>query len=137
MSSPRRSPARKGLGGISRSLGGSSKGGWGHQSWLEVDPSAVPSPIAAAASPAAMPRAMQPLRVEPPAEWNTPCHVQPLESTNTNVAAREAMSRLARRPLVGAPTSPHKAERVRDHGMLEAARVAAGDACPWPQLRRA
>mmetsp|Transcript_28812 Transcript_28812/g.88337 ORF Transcript_28812/g.88337 Transcript_28812/m.88337 type:complete len:314 (+) Transcript_28812:2079-3020(+) len=127
-------PARRSMGA---SLNSSIhvKGGWGDD--LERDmpvTSAVQQPMLTEGS---MPRVMQPLRVEPPADYNAPARVQPLVAakqagvggqTHGRDIADAALSRLARRPLIGAPTEKVKSERMKDYGMLEAACRRAGRA---------
>lgn len=80
--------------------------------------------------PFAPPPGTQPLRVEPPADYNSPARVAPLSGSKPPGGGREvadaALARLARRPLVGAPTAKVQAERMKDYGMLEAACRRAG-----------
>lgn len=104
------------------------KGGWGSDLAREM-PMAATAP---ASGIGALPRVMQPLRVEPPADYNAPARVLPLAGKPSGGGGKHggnaALSRLARRPLVGAPTAQIKAERMKDYGMLEAACRRAGRA---------
>jgi hypothetical protein len=97
--------------------------------YVRVDPSS-PTPPPLLLGP-------QPLRVEPPADYNSPARVTPLSSAKSpggtgklsrSDVADATLARLARRPLVGTPTAKVKAERMRDYRMLEAACRRAGRA---------
>jgi len=73
----------------------------------------------------------QPLRVEPPPQYNAPARVQRLpqrgasrHTGGSDVAA--LASKLARRPMVGAPTAKARPEKIRDYSVLAAACQRAG-----------
>jgi len=77
-----------------------------------------------------VPRVSQPLRVEPPPEYNAPARVQRLQRSNLRATQgtdpHVLSSKLARRPLVGAPTLKARPEKMRDYSVLAAACQRAG-----------
>eukprot|EP00966_Prymnesium_polylepis_P075387 1748874-Prymnesium_polylepis.1 len=72
-----------------------------------------------------MPRVSQPLRVEPPAEYNAPARVQPLHAGKRSTE-QALSSKLARRPLTGMPTAKAQPEKMRDYAVLANACKRAG-----------
>ena len=93
--------------------------------------SGSPSPdaaaTAAAASQARVPRVSQPLRVEPPPEYNAPSRAPRLAKPSGRHATEQVLSsRLARRPLLGAPTAKAKPDKMRDYALLANACQRAG-----------
>ena len=79
-------------------------------------------------SPSRMPRVSQPLRVEPPPDFNAPARVQRLKGAGARSSADIMMlsSKLARRPMVGAPTARARPDKIRDYDMRAAACQRAG-----------
>ncbi|KAL1495147.1 hypothetical protein AB1Y20_017012 [Prymnesium parvum] len=74
---------------------------------------------------AQMPRVSQPLRVEPPAEYNAPARVQSLHAGKRS-PEMALSSKLARRPLTGVPTAKAHPEKMRDYAVLASACRRAG-----------
>lgn len=74
------------------------------------------------------PTAGQPLRVEPPAEYNSPARVQPLQHGLGSKPQQVLSSKLARRPLTGMPTAKAMPEKMRDYAVLASACRRAGKA---------
>ena len=80
-----------------------------------------------AASAARVPRVSQPLRVEPPPEYNAPPRAPRLQRAGARHANEQVMaSRLARRPLLGAPTAKARPDKMRDYALLASACQRAG-----------
>ena len=99
-----------------------------------------------------VPRVSQPLRVEPPPEYNAPARAQRLQRSGsrhsteqvrqhrrrascagiatsspvTRTALQVLSSKLARRPLLGAPTAKARPEKMKDYSVLAAACQRAG-----------
>ena len=74
---------------------------------------------------ARVPRVSQPLRVEPPPEYNAPARAQRLQRGKQGVE-QVLSSKLARRPLIGAPTAKARPEKMRDYAVLASACQRAG-----------
>ena len=71
------------------------------------------------------PRVSQPLRVEPPPEYNSPARVQ--RPNHSRHSTEQALSsKLARRPLVGEPTAKVRPDKMRDYSLLASACQRAG-----------
>ena len=87
-----------------------------------------PLPMSMSGNDLKVPRASQPLRVEPPPDYNAPARAQRLAraSSHKNVEAQVLSSKLARRPLLGNPTAKHGAEKMRDYAVLAHACQRAG-----------
>lgn len=81
----------------------------------------------AAANAARVPRVSQPLRVEPPPEYNAPPRAPRLQKAGSRHANEQVLaSRLARRPLLGAPTAKARPDKMRDYALLASACQRAG-----------
>ena len=79
------------------------------------------------AAAARVPRVSQPLRVEPPPEYNAPARAPRLAKPTSRHSTEQVLSsRLARRPLLGAPTAKVKPDRMKDFSMLATACQRAG-----------
>ena len=91
-------------------------------------PASPTSPTAAAAENAVrVPRVSQPLRVEPPTEYNAPTRAQRLTNKHSARHATEVLSsKLARRPLLGQPTTKARPEKMKDYAVLANACQRAG-----------
>lgn len=101
-----------------------SDAAWGHAAEDSLTQPESPT------GPSRMPRVSQPLRVEPPPEYNAPARVQrlPQRAMRGNPASDVSVlsSKLARRPMVGAPTAKSRPEKIKDYSVLAAACQRAG-----------
>jgi len=73
-----------------------------------------------------VPRVSQPLRVEPPAEYNAPARAQRHNSNSQHSTQQVLSSKLARRPLLGMPTAKARPEKMKDYAVLANACQRAG-----------
>ena len=132
-----KSPARKSLG---LGLSPPSRGGGIRSSAWSASALDAARPTSSAASlyeggggaGPRMPRSSQPLRVEPPAEYNAPPRVA--ETSAPPKPERVLASKLARRPIAAGAGVRPRADALRDYGMLASACRRAGKPATAAQL---
>ena len=132
-----KSPARKSLGlGLSPPSrgGGIRSSAWSASALDAARPTSSAASLYEGGSGAGprMPRSSQPLRVEPPAEYNAPPRVA--ETSAPPKPERVLASKLARRPIAAGAGVRPRADALRDYGMLASACRRAGKPATAAQL---